>query len=275
MPTFATPSPIAAIVEVAGAHVRVSATDRTDTSVVVVPIDAGSPKDVKVAQKTRVDFADGRLSVKTTASGARSGSVAITIELPAGSSLGAYLAHSEVHAAGTLGGCELHLASGRVELDGVAALRANVASGEVSVGHVAGRADIDGGSFAMRIGSVAETVTFSNSGGRAWIGHVGGDLELSSASCDFDIDRADGNVTAGTASGAIRIGRMTHGHANLTNGSGDIEVGIGTGVAARVDAKSERASVRDSVSSEPNPSTVQVSVHARTRHGDIVIHRAP
>jgi len=38
MPTFATPGPIAATVEVAGAQVRVSASDRTDTVVLVEPI---------------------------------------------------------------------------------------------------------------------------------------------------------------------------------------------------------------------------------------------
>ena len=209
MPTFATPGPIAATVEVAGAQVRVTASDRTDTVVLVEPINTASRKDVKVAEKTKVDFAGGQLSVKTTVSGDKSGSVAITIDLPAGSSLAAYLAHSSVQADGSVGECELHMASGRVQLDRIDALQANIASGEVAIGHIAGRANIDGGAFAMRIGEVEGTVGLSNSGGQAWIGHASADLDLSSASCDFDIDRADGSVTATTASGAIRIGRMT------------------------------------------------------------------
>lgn len=276
MPTFATPAPIAATVEVAGAQVRVTASDRTDTVVLVEPIDAASRKDVKVAEKTRVDFAGGQLSVKTTVSGDKAGSVAITIDLPTGSNLVAYGAHSDVQADGVFGECELHMASGRVQLDRVDALRANIASGEVAVGWIAGRADVDGGAFGMRIGEVGGAVAFSNSGGQAWIGHAIADVELSSASCDFDIDRADGSVTATTASGAIRIGRMTHGQAKLMNGSGNIEVGISEGAAAHIDVHSERASVRDSVSPDGNsgPSDSTVSVHARTRHGDIVIHRA-
>ena len=276
MPTFATPGPIAATVEVAGAQVRVTASDRTDTAVLVEPIDAASRKDVKVAERTTVDFAGGQLSVKTTVSGDKDGSVAITIDLPTGSSLAAYLAYSDVHADGALGGSELHMASGRVRLDRVDALRANIASGDVAIGRVAGRADIEGGAFDLRIGEVTGTVGLSNSGGRAWIGHASSDLELSSASCDLDIDRADGKVTATTASGAIRIGRMTRGQAKLTNGSGNIEVGIGEGTAAHIDVNSERGSVRDSVSpaGSPDPSDTEVSVHARTRHGDIVIQRA-
>lgn len=276
MPTFATPGPIAATVEVAGARVRVTASDRTDTVVLVEPIDRASRKDVKVAEKTKVGFVGGELSVKTTACGDRTGSIAITIDLPTGSSLAAYLAYSEVQADGPLGECELHVASGRVRLDRINELRANIASGEVAIGHIAGRATIDGGAFAMRIGEVNGAARLSNSGGRAWIGHASTDVDFSSASCDFDIDRADGSITATTASGAIRIGRMSHGHARLMNGSGNIEVGIGEGTAASVDANSERGAMHNFASSHENrdPSDHKVMVYARTRHGDIVIQRA-
>jgi hypothetical protein len=276
MPTFATPEPIAATVEVAGAQVRVTASDRTDTVVLVEPINEASRSDVKVANKTKVDFAGGQLSVKTTTPGDKSGSVAITIDLPAGSSLAVYLAYSSVQVDGPVGRCELHLASGQVQLDRIDALHANIASGEVAIGHIAGRANIDGGGFAMRIGEAKGTVGLSSSGGQAWIGHASADLDLSSGSGGFDIDRADGSVTATTASGAIRIGQLTRGQAKLVNGSGNIEVGISEGTAARVDANSERGSVRNSVASQESPATSDalVSVHARTRHGDIIIQRA-
>jgi hypothetical protein len=99
MPAFTTPEPITATVQVAGARVRITASDRTDTTVLVQPINETSRSDVRVAEKTKVDFAGGRLSVKTTAPGDKNGSVAITIDMPAESSLVAYLAHSSVQAA--------------------------------------------------------------------------------------------------------------------------------------------------------------------------------
>jgi len=52
MPTFTTPGPINATVEVGGAQVRVTASDRTDTVVLVQPVNAASRKDVTVADKT-------------------------------------------------------------------------------------------------------------------------------------------------------------------------------------------------------------------------------
>jgi hypothetical protein len=276
MPTFATPGPIAATVEVAGARVRATASDRTDTVVLVEPINEASRSDVKVASRTKVDFAGGQLSVKTTTPGDKSGSVAITIDLPAGSSLAAYLAHSSVQVDGPVGQCELHMASGQVQLDRIGGLQANISAGEVAIGHIAGRASIDGGAFAVRIGEAEGPVGITSSGGQAWIGHAAADLEVSSGSGSLDIDRADGSVTATTASGAIRIGRMTHGQAKLMNGSGDIEVGIGEGTAAYIDANSERGSVRNSVASPEtaDASGTKVTVHARTRHGDIIIQRA-
>jgi hypothetical protein len=276
MPTFDTPGPIAATVVVAGAQVRIAASDRTDTVVLVEPIDETSPSDVKVASKTRVDFAGGHLSVKTTASGDKNGSVVITIDLPAGSSLVAYLAHSSVHADGSFGECELHMASGRVQFDRIRALQANVSGGEVTIGRIAERATIDGAAFAMRINEVEDTVKLMSSGGQTWIGHASADLDLSSGHGGFDIDRADGSVTAKTGDGAIRIGRLTRGQAELLNRSGNIEVGISEGTAARVDATSKRGSVHNSVPSQENPDTSdnQLTVHARTRYGDIIVHEA-
>ncbi|TCO51846.1 hypothetical protein EV646_101842 [Kribbella antiqua] len=158
MPTFATPGPIAATVQVAGARVRLIASDRTDTVVLVEPVNAASRSDVKVASKTKVAFAGGQLSVKTTVAGAKHGSVAITIDLPTGSSLVAYLAHSDVRADGSYGECELHLASGRVELDRIESLDANVSAGEVAIRHISGPADIKGsGDISIQEASVAST----------------------------------------------------------------------------------------------------------------------
>lgn len=276
MPTFDTPGPIAATVVVAGAEVRVTASDRTDTVVLVEPIDKANQSDVKVASKAKVDFAGGQLSAKTTVSGDKKGSVLITINLPAGSSLVAYLAHSRVHADGSLGECELHMASGQVQLDRINALQANIAGGEVTIGHIAERASIEGAASALRISEAMDTVRLSSSGGQTWIGHAVADLDLSSGHGGFDIDRADGSVTAKTGDGAIRIGRLTRGQAELLNRSGNIEVGISEGTAARVDATSKAGSVRNSVPPQenPDPSDDKVTIRARTRYGDIILQRA-
>jgi len=270
---FATPEPITATLTTAGARVRVVASERSDTVVRVAPIDDANRTDVKVAEHTKVDFAAGELSVKTTKSGDKDGSVAITIELPAGSRLVLNTAWTDVHADGPLGDCELNMASGQVRLDHIAALRGNLAAGAVEAGRVAGIVAVEGGAAAVRIGEVTGVVRYQGSAGQVWIGHAWSDVVLGGASGSFDIDRAEGSVVAKAANCPIRIGRLTHGQAELMNASGGIEIGISEGTAASVDARSTKGTVRNSLPVRDNADSV-VKVYARTRRDDIVIHRA-
>ncbi|XVV00541.1 hypothetical protein ACQPW3_24260 [Actinosynnema sp. CA-248983] len=273
MTAFATPTPITATLTTAGARVRLTAGDRPETVVRVEPVNSANKTDVEVAEGTEVDFADGELSIKTTKSGGKTGSVAITIELPAGSALVLNTAWTDVHATGPLGDCALSTASGQVRLDRVAALRGNLGAGGVEVGHVAGTVDVDGGAAGLRIGEVEGTVRYQGTTGKVWIGHARSDVDLGGSNGRFAIDRADGGVTAQAANCPIRVGRVTRGHVQLANAAGGIEVGVGDGTAAEVDANSTKGVVRNTLSG-PDASTDTVTVHARTRLDDIVIHRA-
>jgi hypothetical protein len=274
MSVFTTPEPITATVTTAGARVRVVASERPDTVVRVEPVDSANSSDVKVAEKTKVGFSAGELSVKTTKSGAKDGSVAITVERPAGSQLVLSTAWTDVHAEGPLGDCKIDMSSGRVRLDRVAALRGNLAAGEVAVGHVGGTVEIEGGAAGVRIGDVEGVVRYAGSSGKVWLGHARSDVEFGGSGGSFDIDEAGGDVIAKAAGCPIRIGRMTRGLAELMNASGGIEVGIAEGTAAWVDADSTKGSVRNSLPAQDNPAEFDVKVHARTRLDDIVIHRA-
>ncbi|SFJ83127.1 DUF4097 family beta strand repeat-containing protein [Amycolatopsis sacchari] len=234
MTVFTTPQPIKATVTTAGARVRVTAGERQDTVVLVEPGDRTNNADVKVAERVKVEFADGALSVKTTKSGQRIGSVDITIALPAGSTLVLSTARTGVHAEGRFGDCALDAASSEVRLDQVGALRGQFGSSRISVGQASS------------------------------------DVEILGSSGSVDLDRVDGDVVVKVSDCPIRIGRMTRGRAELANASGGIDVGIGDG-AARVDANSTKGSVRSSV---PARDDAAVQVHARTRLDDIVIHPA-
>ncbi|RSN63756.1 hypothetical protein DMH01_13535 [Amycolatopsis sp. WAC 04182] len=269
MSVFPTPQPITATLTIAGARVRIAASDRPDTVVLVEPIDAASKSDAKVAANTKVGFDDGKLSIETKKAGGKDGSVAITVEVPTGSQLVLNAAWSDVSAEGQFGDCSLEMSSGRVLIDRVTAVRGDLAAGEVVIGHVAGTVDVEGGSAGVRISEAGGVVKYSGSTGKVWIGHARSDVDLAGSSGSFDIDRADGDVVAQAANCPIRIGRLAHGSAELANASGGIEVGVEAD-AASVDAKSTKGSVRNSVADGEGG----VKVHARTRLDDIVIHRA-
>ncbi len=64
MPKFETPEPISVSVALVVGDLRIIASDRNDTVVVVSPNDSSSEGDVKAAEQTRVEFSQGRLLVK-------------------------------------------------------------------------------------------------------------------------------------------------------------------------------------------------------------------
>ncbi len=140
----------------------------------------------------------------------------------------------------------------------------------------AGAVHVDGGTADVRLDAVAGTVRYEGSTGRVWIGHAESDVELGGSSGRFDIDRADGDVVARAAACPIRIGRMTSGSADLANASGGIEVGVAEGTAAVVDADSTKGAVRNSLPAQDDLAGYdhKVTIRARTRRDDIVVHRA-
>ncbi|MEO6082974.1 MAG: DUF4097 family beta strand repeat-containing protein [Umezawaea sp.] len=273
MSTFTTPEPITATLTTAGALVRIAASERTDTVVRVEPVNSANKTDVKVAEKTKVDFSAGVLAIKTTKSGGQNGSVAITIELPAGSKLVLNTAWTAVRADGVLGDCEVNTGSGQVQLDRVTTLRGSLGAGGIEVGHIAGTAHIEGSSAGVRIGEVEGVVRYQGTTGRVWIGHARSDVDLGSAGGSFDIGRADGSVIVKAANCPIRIGQVTRGQVELTNASGGIEIGVSEGTTAEVDAKSTKGLVRSSLPAQDHPGD-SVKVYARTRLDDIVIRPA-
>src|SRR5215216_1610065 len=90
MPTFDTPDPITATIDVVVGDVRLSAADGDATVVDVRPSDASNDEDVKAAEQTRVEYVHGQLIVKAPKlrswlTRSPGGSLEVTIQLPSGS----------------------------------------------------------------------------------------------------------------------------------------------------------------------------------------------
>src|SRR5215208_6217063 len=121
MPIFNTPEPIVAVIETAGGHLWISASDRTDTAVDVRPTDESEDVDVQAAKHTMVEYADGRLTVAVPKSKLRSligppPSVDVTVDLPTGSRVNAK-AMTEIRSKGRLGESTFNSAAGSIRLD--------------------------------------------------------------------------------------------------------------------------------------------------------------
>ncbi|AWZ06846.1 MULTISPECIES: DUF4097 family beta strand repeat-containing protein [unclassified Streptomyces] len=146
MQKFVTPAPISAVLDIPAGSVRFIATDRADTAVEVRPADASKGRDVKAAEQTTVEYGDGVLRIKAPEAKNQilgsSGSVEVTVQLPAGSRVEAKAASAELRGVGRLGDVAFEGAQGSVKLDEAQSVQLTLMAGDVSVGHLGGSARI-------------------------------------------------------------------------------------------------------------------------------------
>ena len=146
MRKFDTPSPISTVLDIPAGRVQFIAADRADTTVEVLPADASKGRDVKLAEQTTVEFSDGVLRIKATAAKNQilgpSGSIEVTVQLPAGSRIEAKAAGAEFRGVGRLGDVACEGAHGAVKIDEAASVRLAALAGDVTVGRLTGPAEI-------------------------------------------------------------------------------------------------------------------------------------
>jgi DUF4097 and DUF4098 domain-containing protein YvlB len=280
MPTFDTPEPIFALIEMETGRLRIVASDRADTVVSISPHDQSDSLDVQVAAETTVGFVNGRLQVRTPKRKVlsligRYGSIDVQVELPSGSRVEAR-AMTDIVALGPLGDAKFRSGAGSVEVERTGRLDLSTSMGDISVGHCAGHAEIKTANGSIRLDEIDGSAVVSTANGSVTIGEVGGDLRIKTANGSISVDRALADVEATTAAGGVRVGEIVRGVVALRTGYGRLELGVGEGTAANLDVHTRTGLVRcelDSVDA-PEPSDQTVEVRARTEYGDILIHRS-
>ncbi|WP_306324649.1 DUF4097 family beta strand repeat-containing protein [Streptomyces venezuelae] len=209
MQKFATTAAIAATLDIPAARIELVASDRTDATVDVRPANASKGADVKAAEQITVEYADGVLRIAAAPAKNRilgdSGTVEVTVELPAGSRVEAVTAAAELRGAGPLGDVTFESAQGTVVLDEAASARLTLAAGDITVGRLGGSAEISTQQGDLR---VAEA--------------TGGTVVLRTESGAISVDAARGVsaiLNAGTA-----YGRIHNGLANSAGSAAELTV---------------------------------------------------
>ncbi|MFF7379448.1 DUF4097 family beta strand repeat-containing protein [Streptomyces massasporeus] len=278
MPSFDTPEPISATAHVEAGSIQFTAGDRADTVVEVRPRDPKKDLDVRAADQTEVTYAGGALTVRTPKSGlfGRTGTVDVTVELPAGSHVDTTGAWTQVLGEGRLGEVRVKTSSGDVRFDATGPLKLTASHGSITVDRVDGAAEITTSSGSLRVGLVDGPAVLKNSHGTTTVDVATGELRVSGANGDIEIRRAEDAVTATTAHGTLRVGEVARGTVQLETSYGAIDIGVREGTAAWLDVSSVSGQVRNTLttSEAPEKSEDTVRVRARTKHGNIDIRRA-
>ncbi|MED7955365.1 DUF4097 family beta strand repeat-containing protein [Streptomyces sp. BE303] len=216
MQKFDTPAPVATVLDIPAGRIRLIAADRADTTVAILPADPSKSRDVKAAEQTTVEYADGALRIRTSADNrllGSSGHVEVTVHLPAGSRVDAKAATAELRSTGRLGDVTVELSHGSVELDETAGAHLTLLAGDISVTRLGGPAEISTRKGDIRITEAVQgTVTLRTEAGGIEVGAARG---VSAA------------LNAGTGHGRIHNAlRNADGAADLTvhatTGHGDI-----------------------------------------------------
>lgn len=218
MQTYDTPAPISAVLDIPAGRVRFIAAERTDTTVEVRPANAAKGRDVKAAEQTDVAYDDGVLRITTSAAKYQalgpSGSLDVTVRLPAGSRVEAKAAGAEFRGVGRLGEVAVDGAYGVIKFDEAASVRLTALAGDVSVGRLCGPADISSQKGDIHIAeAVHGTVVLRTRLGDVSVGAAHG------VSAALDAGTGHGRIhnslknTEGTADLTIRA---TTGHGDIT-----------------------------------------------------------
>ncbi|MFF4356142.1 DUF4097 family beta strand repeat-containing protein [Streptomyces sp. NPDC001604] len=216
MQKFDTPAAVSAVLDIPAGRIQFIAADRTDTTVEVRPANASRNRDVKAAEQLEAVYRDGVVRIEAKPAKNQylgpSGSVEVTVQLPAGSRIEARTAGAELRTVGRLGDVVFEGAYRQIKIDEAASLRLTAVDGDVEVGRLGGPAEISTARGDIRITeAVRGTVTLSTQSGDISVGAAAGVSAV---------------LDAGTGHGRISNALKNDGSAELdiraTTSSGDI-----------------------------------------------------
>ncbi|MBO1334111.1 DUF4097 family beta strand repeat-containing protein [Streptomyces sp. VRA16 Mangrove soil] len=277
MPSYDTPEAISVDAHIGAGSLQFAASDRADTVVEVRPANPKRDKDVRAAEQTEVGYVNGVLGIRTKERRmiGPSGSVDVTVALPAGSHVDANGSVTHVISEGRLGQVRVKTSVGDVRLDTTGPLFLSVSHGSIMVDHVEGHAEITTSSGSIRAGLLDGPAVLKNSHGSTTVAAATDELQVSGANGPIDIERAEGSVSATTAHGTLRVADVVRGTVHLETNYGAIDIGVRSGTAAWLDLSSAKGQVRNALTASDSPDETEntVEVHARTRYGNIDVRR--
>ena len=250
--------PIDVFIDLAAGRI-VLAAEPTDVTTVEVTASWSGPA-ARPLSEVQVSFADGRLEViGPRRSGLWRGHAGLeaSITMPSGSC------------------CMVRTASAGVSCTGeLAELDVHTASGDVTAATVTGGVDAQTASGDIRLEQAGADADLRTAGGDIRLARAGGDVRVRTASGDVHIGAAAQSVTVLASSGDVRLSSVATGRVDVKTVSGDIVVGVATGVGVYLDLSSVTGSATSQLDEAGTSDDVPLEVVCRAVSGDIRITKA-
>lgn len=269
--TFDTPEPISLYVELGEGDLTL----RTHASAqTVVDVTGEGAEDVSVelrgdqlavvAPRRRAGFFGRRDELR------------VDVSLPEASALTTKLGSADVTATGRLGEVAVRTGSGDVTLEQLAGEGLiETGSGDVLVARAGADLRVKSGSGDIRLDLAEGDVTVSTGSGDIELGTTHGTVQVKSGSGDLRVREAHDEVALSTASGDLVVDRIHRGALRASNVSGDISIGVPSGIPVWTDISSVTGSVRSNLvgAGQPGEGQDYIELRAKTVSGDVSLEQ--
>ncbi|GAA1639327.1 DUF4097 family beta strand repeat-containing protein [Georgenia ruanii] len=266
---FPTPGPVELYVELGAGRLTVRAGEVTETAVTVEGRDA---------DQVSVDHHGNQVTILAPRRwmdllGAFR-DLAVTVDLPAGSTLASKLGSGDLRATGPLGPTRVRNGSGSVrlaELRGSAVVESG--SGEITIGAALGDLRVRSGSGDVRVERTGGSVGIVTASGDVVLGETDGDVVARTASGEINLRDARSDARLTTASGDITVAAVHRGEIRAKAVSGDVRVGVPRGIPVWTDVSSISGKVVSTLEGAGRPAEGQdfITVRASTVSGGVYL----
>ena len=204
--------------------------------------------------------------------------VFVRITLPEGSDVTAGTASADIEVVGQVGTADLTSGSGDIATDDVAAdLRAKTASGQITLGNVGGELRAQSASGDLRCSSVAGTASFATASGDLEVGAARGRVDVKASSGSVRLGELSHGARVVNVSGDVRVLTLGEGTLHVRSVSGNVSVGVASGVDLHVDVETLSGAVHSDISLEDVPApargNTRVELSVRSVSGNVAIER--
>ena len=268
---FETHEPVDLYVEIGKGNLSVTASDTTATTVEVMGRDS---EQVEVRQ-------DGRqISVVVPKSGRGllgfDISYTISVSLPTHSNAVIRSGSADVSLDGTFGAGQVRSGSGDCRIDTFdGPLVVETGSGDIYAERAGAELRIKSGSGDVDVAHAEATTAVSTGSGDVELGTTNGQVVIKTGSGDLQIGTAADGVSMSTGSGDMKIGSAKRGKFSAKGASGDVLIGIPSGVPVWTDITTVSGSIQSNLqgAGQPEPGQDYVELRAKTVSGDIELHQ--
>jgi DUF4097 and DUF4098 domain-containing protein YvlB len=257
--TFDTPGHLSLEVRVPSGSIDVRAEPRTTTR--LRTSGERDPDDFRVAFEERAD--GHRLVVEYRGKRVRflglGEDIEVTVEVPDGTDVACETGSADVDASGPVG-----------------SLSAKTGSGDVRFAEALSDVALKSGSGDLKGSRVRGDLAAHTASGDVGVDVVEGGVAARTASGDLTLGDVDGSVQAASVSGDVEIRSLASGTARLQSVSGDVSVGVVSGVDVYLDLGSTSGDVSSDLESADAPiEGPQLELTVTTVSGDVRVRRAP